>query len=491
MTSLGKTHGILAIAEATGLPHLTSLQSLIGQVDSHSDPFLFVRSGNALIVGGNWNNGANAGLSYLNNDNDGGNSNNGSRLNEPDHSPKFIVISTSPECETVKQNQFRLVSCAGMHGETVGHGLKDKAFSMKRIGNLWSKVTSIENLEVAAKKACSSRKNMEEVLQFLENRDSNLRRLQNSLIYHTYETSEYRIFEKNENGKNRLVSDLPLYPDRIAHWAVALVVEPYIQRRLIPQTHASRKGHGTHTAIADVQKYIQNDARIRYALQVDVRKCFPSMPKTVAKEAVRRVIKDPDVLWFIDKIVDDYELPGIPLGNRLSPDIANLVLSYAVDHPMKEIHHCHYYVRYMDDILILGYSKPWLHKMRRIMAAQFEEYGLTMKENWQVYPIDDRGIDFVGYRIYRNKVLLRTRTKKKMKRACANLQILVDEGYSLNRSQQGTVWSYYGILKWCDSRGLKKVTVSPLIRSVENDKRLARGLRAWCDYIALVEKRVI
>ncbi len=467
-----------------------SSQSILGQVDSHSDPLVLWGSSNALIVGGNWNNGANAGLSYLNNNDGGANSNNGSRLNRS-HNPSFTVISTPPEREIVKPNKFRPVPHDKVHVESVGHGIKDGTVSMKRVGNLWSKVTSMETLEAASMKACSSRKNKDEVLRFLEDRKDNLVRLQRSLIYHTYETSEYRIFEKNENGKNRVVSDLPLYPDRIAHWAVAIIVEPYIQNRLIPQTHASRKGHGTHTAVADVSRYLQNDTRIRYALQVDVKQCFPSMPKQVAKGVIRRVIKDPDVLWFIDKIIDDYPLEGIPLGNRLSPDIANLVLSYAADHPMKELHHCHYYVRYMDDILILGYSKPWLHKMRRILAAQFEEYGMTMKKNWQVYPIDVRGIDFVGYRIYRNKILLRTRTKKRMKRACANLQELVDEGYSLNESQHGTVWSYYGMLKWCDSNRLKKLTVAPLIQSIEQDKRLSIGFKAWRDYNLLVENEVI
>lgn len=358
---------------------------------------------------------------------------------------------------------------------------------MKRIGGLWQEVVTTEILEKVASKACSSRKNKNEVAEFLANKDELLRRLQNQLTYHTYETSPYNLFYKMENGKERLVSDLPLYPDRIAHWAVAYVVEPLVNRRLIPQSHASRKGHGTHTAIADVKKYLDADPKIKYCLKVDVRKFFQSIPKEVAKECIRKVIKDPDVLWFIDKIVDDYPEPGIPLGNRLSPMIANLVLSYAVDHPMKEDHHCHYYVRYMDDIIVLGYSKQWLHKIRKIMAAQLEEFGLTMKDNWQVFPIDDRGIDFVGYRIYRDKILLRKSTKIRMKRACAAIQAEVDAGGVVDRHGQGTVWSYHGILKWCDSRELARITVNPLIRQIDEQKRLAAGMAAYCDFTRLQE----
>lgn len=358
---------------------------------------------------------------------------------------------------------------------------------MRRYGNLWATVTSMETLEHAASKASSARKNKAEVAEFMADKDALLRKLQNGMIYHTLGRIEYRQFEKIENGKLRLVSDKPLYPDRIADWAVALVVEPLVDKRLVPQTHASRKGHGIHSAIDDLKEYMDKDARIQYAFTFDLKKCFPTFPKELAKESVRRVIKDPDVLWYIDKTIDEYDLDGLALGNRLSPMIANLVLSYAVDHPMKEDHHCHYYVRYMDDIIVLGYSKQWLHKIRKIMAAQLEEFGLTMKDNWQVFPIDDRGIDFVGYRIYRDKILLRKSTKIRMKRACAAIQAEVDAGGVVDRHGQGTVWSYHGILKWCDSRELARITVNPLIRQIDEQKRLAAGMAAYCDFTRLQE----
>ncbi len=103
-------------------PSFTRSQSIIGQVDSHSDPFVFGSSGNALIVGGNWNNGANAGLSYLNNNDDGGNNNNGSRLDRT-REIFFTVIPTSPLGGTVQTIQFWLVPRAGRLGGSVRCGL--------------------------------------------------------------------------------------------------------------------------------------------------------------------------------------------------------------------------------------------------------------------------------------------------------------------------------------------------------------------------------
>lgn len=114
-----------------------------------------------------------------------------------------------------------------------------------------------------------------------------------------------------------------------------------------------------------------------------------------------------------------------------------------------------------------------------------------MKNNWQVFPIDDRGIDFVGYRIFRDRILLRKSTKKRMKVACRRIQEDVDAGKNIDRHGQGTVWSYHGILKWCDSRGLAEITVNPLIRQIDEQKRLAKGTAAYCDFIRLQEGAMI
>lgn len=106
-----------------------SQSNIIGQVESHSDPLVFSsNSGNALIVGGNWNNGANAGLSYLNNGNVDGNSNNGSRLDRTREIEFFTVTTTSP-LGTVETKQIWPVPRAKVHGGTVRFGLKAKVVS--------------------------------------------------------------------------------------------------------------------------------------------------------------------------------------------------------------------------------------------------------------------------------------------------------------------------------------------------------------------------
>lgn len=354
---------------------------------------------------------------------------------------------------------------------------------MRRFGDCYSDVYGTATLTEAAKRACASRKDREEVKRFQENQDILLQKLQQSLIDHTYRSSEYRIFQVHENGKTRDVADLPLYPDRICHWAIALVAEEMICSKLIDQTHASRPNHGIHSAVNDVKGYLAKDKRLKYCLKLDIKKFFPSIDKLIMKRVFRDVFKDKELLIELDKIIDQYPYPGIAIGNRVSPMFANLYLS-GIDHLMKEKHHVHYYVRYMDDIIILGYSKQWLHKMRETIASYLADISLVLKENWQVFPIDSRGIDFVGYRIYTDHVLLRKRNKKKLAKACKKIQDKLDDGGKVSRHDRGTLASYKGLLKWCDGYHLYQKTIGETERMIEEmriERRIAFAMREIFD----------
>lgn len=303
---------------------------------------------------------------------------------------------------------------------------------MRRLDNVWEPFLEMDNFETASKNACRSRKDKTEVEAYLKRKDVLLPKLINQVREHRFRSSKYRMFEVHEKGKTRLVADLPLYPDRILHWAIALAVEDKLNKKLIDQTHASRPRHGCHSAISDLRKYLARDKRIKYALQIDVKKFFPSMDKEMVKRRLREVLKDENMLMLLDTIIDDYPYEGIAIGNRISPMLANMVLS-PLDHLMKEKHHVRYYVRYMDDIVILGYSKPWLHRMKRIMEEHLNEIGLEIKGNWQIYPIDSRGIQFVGYRLYSDHTLVRKNIKKNMKRRSSEMEKRLNAGGRLDK----------------------------------------------------------
>lgn len=402
-----------------------------------------------VISGGNWSNTSNAGVGYANCNNSLSNSNSniGARLAHMNHHSDSGLTSGWNRQTTTSTG-----SCGEGRDETC------RPDEMKRIGAKdLEDVTSMEVLERAADKACSTRQNISEVAEFKANRTENLRALQESLRNRTYRTSEYRMFEVNERGKTRVVADLPLYPDRIVHWAIALVLEDKMNAKLIDQTYASIPGRGAHGAVTKLRHYM-NDPKVKYALQVDVQKFFPSIDKSILKEKVRHVLKDGYMIWLLDTVIDDYRLPGLPIGNRTSPMLANLYLS-DMAHALKERFHVHYVVGYMDDWVVLGYTTVWLRKIRNAIASMLGEIGLKLKANWQIYPVAVRGVDFVGYRIYPDHVLLRNSTKARLKRACRSIMEHLDVVPELSRHDKGVMASYEGVLKWCDSFHLRQATL--------------------------------
>lgn len=410
----------------------------------------------ALNVGGNSNtnadNAVQYGVSYVNANNDPSNTNNniGSRLN-------FVTIE-NPSDKTLPIGRTQETEQAGLVAFNANIRQTNKGFGyMRTISNVYQSIISLENLEKASEDACRPRKGRKEVIAFLENRDELLLKLRDDLRFHRFKPSDYHIYTKTERGKERLIADLPVYPDRIVHCAIARQIEDVLNRRLIYQTHASIKGHGTHTAMTDIVKHLRNDDRIRYCLSLDVDKFYASIPPSRAKMMLRHYISDPELLFLLDIIIDGYNRtgnPGIALGGRLSPLIANLYLN-PLDHRLKEQLHVHYYERYMDNMFILGYSKEWLHQIHREICADLGELGLRLNDNWTICPIDSaHGVDVVGWVVYSDHVLIRKKTKLRMIRTFKRVGKKLDEGLFIDDSDRQSVSSYKGSLRWFNSYNL-------------------------------------
>ena len=122
-----------------------------------------------------------------------------------------------------------------------------------------------------------------------------------------------------------------------------------------------------------------------------------------------------------------YSAKGVPIGNYLSQFFANLYLTY-FDHWVKEELKCKYYFRYADDIVILGNDKNYLRNVLVSIKLYLKQVlNLELKPNYQIFPVESRGIDFVGYKFYHTHVLLRKSIKMR---------------------------SYFGWMKFCNSKNL-------------------------------------
>ena len=134
---------------------------------------------------------------------------------------------------------------------------------------------------------------------------------------------------------------------------------------------------------------------------------------------------------------------GIPIGNYFSQLAANLYLS-AFDHWIKETLKIKYYMRYMDDMVFFSNSAQVLRKQfREIDWYLISKLQLSIKENWQIFNVDARDVDIVGYRMSHNPTILRKSTFKRLRRKCLDIA-KKQSGADLTYSEFCSANSYKG-----------------------------------------------
>ncbi|MEA5061840.1 MAG: reverse transcriptase domain-containing protein [Petrimonas sp.] len=319
---------------------------------------------------------------------------------------------------------------------------------MKRIGNLYDKVCRLDNLYLAYDKARKGKARQYGVRLFEKDIEGNLHQLYNELVNEAYRTSEYKVFTIHD-PKEREISSLP-FRDRIVHHAIMNVMEPIWTSVFIRQTYSCIKTRGIHDVLRHLKRDLKDVENTRYCLKIDIRKFYPSIDHDILKQIIRKKIKDIRLLNLLDEIIDS--APGVPIGNYLSQFFANLYLSY-FDHWLKEDHKVKYYYRYADDMVILSGNKPYLHgllvEINHYLATRLN---LQLKGNFQVFPVTDRGIDFVGYKFYHTHILMRKSIKKRLcqKAAKLNKKDLTEKEYRVR------IAPWLGWARHCNSCHLLK-----------------------------------
>jgi RNA-directed DNA polymerase len=309
---------------------------------------------------------------------------------------------------------------------------------MKRHGNLYEKIISIENLTLADKKAQKGKSNQYGVIVHNKRKQENLEQLHLLLREGKYKTSFYKKFTIFE-PKEREISVLPYYPDRILHHAIMNIVEPIFVNTFTTNTYSCIKNKGIHAAFYDLKSYLRDVPNTLYCLKLDIKKFYPSMDHIILKQLIARKFKDKELLKLFNEIIDSAS--GVPIGNYLSQFFANYYLT-GFDHWLKETKKVKYYLRYADDIVILHPDKKYLHELLyNIKFYLTESLKLSVKDNYQLFPVAARGIDFLGYKFYHTHILLRKSLKK---------------NFARNLKNEKSITSYYGWAVHANTKHLLK-----------------------------------
>lgn len=219
-------------------------------------------------------------------------------------------------------------------------------------------------------------------------------------------------------------------------------LEPLFVANFTADTYSCIKRRGIHKALDNLKRDLRDRSGTTYCLKLDITKFYPSVDHDILKKQLRRKFKDEDLLWLLDEIIDS--APGLPIGNLLSQYLANFNLA-PFDHWLKEVQREPYCYRYADDLVILSGSKEHLHQlMTEISWYLKHNLNLVVKDNWQIFLVASRGIDFLGYVAYHDYIRLRKKNKQSFARAVAR-----------NAGQQ-SINSYLGWAGHANARHLVK-----------------------------------
>lgn len=278
--------------------------------------------------------------------------------------------------------------------------------------NLYKNIISEESLQKAFEKASNGKKSSHGFLIFNDLAQYRLNELHKSLIDKSWQPQEHRVFTIYE-PKKRIIG-APCFKDRIVHHAVCAVIEPIFDKTFLPYSFACRKGKGTHAGVKHLQALLRTN-KYPYYLKTDFKAFFPSIDREILNKEIRKKISCKDTLDLIEKIIPPTG-KGVPIGaltSQLSANIYGNLIDHYLHHQLKVK-----FVRYMDDIVILGSSIKELKEIKEKIKIFANEQMRLSISRWQIAPIT-RGINFLGYRIWKNHKLLRkssvTKAKQKIK----------------------------------------------------------------------------
>lgn len=317
---------------------------------------------------------------------------------------------------------------------------------MKTQNNLYSQTYSLLNLFYAFKKVRKGKSKRDYVKEFEKNLIFNLRCLQKELKNESYFPLPLKKFILRD-PKTRVISKSE-FRDRIIHHAVCNIIEPIFDKIFICDSCANRISKGSSFALKRLNKFkrkVTNNLTSKgFCLKADIKHYFQEIDREILIRLLEKKISCGKTLNLIIKILNNFdEEKGMPLGNLTSQFFANVYLN-ELDYFVKHKLMVKYYIRYVDDFIILHNSKEQLEKWKKeIEIFLRERLRLELHPDKSKIINLSKGVDFVGFRNFYFHRLIRKRNKNSMRdkiKKNANKEKLID-------SFQG--WNAYA--KWANS----------------------------------------
>jgi len=302
---------------------------------------------------------------------------------------------------------------------------------------MYKKICSIENLNLAFLKARKGKTKRRYVKRFQKDLEINLLKLNKALSSQGYKPNKLKTFVLRVPKTRRISKSA--FKDRVVQNALGNVIIPLFEKLFIYDSHANQIGKGTHKAIKRFDKFkrkvSKNNTQKCYVFKADIKHYFREVDHEILIEIIKKKISDKKAIWLVKQILTNtigeerspFFTKGMPLGNLTSQFFANVYLN-ELDQFVKHKLKAKYYIRYVDDFVILHESKEQLEKWK----LEIDNF-LLEKLKLELHPSKSHvlnlsgGINFLGFRIFHHHKLLRKSNLKNFDKKFNNLRILFDE----------------------------------------------------------------
>ena len=353
---------------------------------------------------------------------------------------------------------------------------------MKTYKHLWDDFISKRNIQLALNNALKSsdknKKTKAKLRKIRDNFDLYYPRLcKLACNYYNAPHVPKEIYDGISRKKRTII--VPTAYEQIIHHMIVNILKPIFMKSYYYHSYGSVPGKGVHKGAKTIKRWIKVH---EYVLKMDVTKCFDSVNQDILIEKLEKIIKDEQFMNVLRTIIRVTDF-GIPLGFYTSQWFINFYLT-DFDHYVTNDLGCGKYIRYVDDMVIFGHSSEELHKIKRqITAYLFYDLDLRVKPNWQIFRINSRPLDFMGFKFYSYKTTIRGSIFLKSIRKTRRT---VERGYNAYRASQ--ILCYWGWYKCTDTKQAWKKHISNII-SIQQLKGLV-SKRSKIRYYQTTKRRL-
>ena len=382
---------------------------------------------------------------------------------------------------------------------------------MKRVGHLWEKFCSIETATEAIIKGTQNKRKDRVVVRMFGYTDNDPKLPKGSLDPDKVRSYAERLVAELEAGrwshhpgkKRHIVSsgkereiEIARLKDHIVQWMVMLTIEDLETRKMYRHSCGNLPRRGIEDARKTVEKWARSGDS-GFFVKLDIRHFYKTVNLNKLRDLLHRHIKDKRFLQVLDLIIfssaewetllDDPR--NLAIGYYSSPWFANIYLTpldnfitgcLYKERRGKRLKFVKHYLRYVDDLLLMGTSKTDLKKaVKKIRSFCRDVLDVDIKDNWEIctvaemLPPDEKGrmkikpgtkqVDIVGYTFTTTTTRVRARNFLRIRKLAKRIhKRLTAKGYIVLQNAQ-SILSRNGWFSHADSKHFYETCIKPYV----------------------------